>query len=94
MSDVAPSLWHLADYDELCGDSTIECWRSIDEDRDVRVASTSRGVWMIVTWASGASVAFRMIFSPGPLSVERVDVGDERNVTIRATTTLGVQRSR
>ena len=59
-----------------------------------QVTATSRGVWVVVTWASGASVAFRMVFSPGQLCVDRIDVGDDRNVTIRATTSLGAQRSR
>jgi hypothetical protein len=86
-------LWHLADYDELCGEATVECWSSIADDRHLRVVATSRGVWLIVTWPSGASVAFRMILSPGPLGVDTTDA-DERCVTIRASTTLGEQRAR
>ena len=38
----APSLWHLADFEELSGDSTRERWSSVHDDRELRVVTTTR----------------------------------------------------
>jgi hypothetical protein len=88
----ARSPWHLADYDELCG-ATRNVWSSEVDDQVLRLVTTPRGLWLICDWRSGATVAFRVAFSPGELTLEQVDAGDDGIVT-RCATTLGVQQSR
>jgi hypothetical protein len=87
--ELAAAFWRIVQIEELLCDRH-RLWSRQFDDADVDVVFTRSGLWILLGWGGGTSVAFRAAFSPGALSVKRCSVEGE-SLLIEADTRLGRQ---
>src|SRR5262245_61358769 len=87
--ELASRFWRIVQIEELVSDRRRLWSRQLD-DGLLEVAFTRSGLWILVDWGSGASVAFRAAFSPGGLTAKKCSVEDD-GLLIEADTRIGLQ---
>jgi hypothetical protein len=87
--ELASAFWRIVQIEELLSDRH-RLWSGEFDDATLDVAFTRSGIWVVLKWQSGASVAFRTAFSPGSLTVKKCSVEDDA-LLIDADTRIGRQ---
>ena len=87
--DLASAFWRIVQIEELLSDRHRLWSRQFDEST-LEVVFTRSGIWIVLSWRSGASVAFRAAFSPGSLTVKKCSVEGD-SLLIDADTRIGRQ---
>jgi len=87
--ELSSAFWRIVQIEELLSDRRRLWSRQID-DTTLDVVFTRSGLWIVLGWKSGASVAFRAAFSPGGLTVKKCSVEGE-SLLIDADTPIGRQ---
>ena len=81
------AFWKIVQFDELMSDRR-RLWTGVVDGADVEIVFTRSGLWIVLTWGSGASVAVRAAFSPRGLTVTECAVGTDA-VQIELETPIG-----
>ncbi len=87
--ELASAFWRIVQIEELLSDRHRLWSRQYDEST-IEVVFTRSGIWVVLQWRSGASVAFRAAFSPGSLTVKKCSVEGD-GLLIDADTRIGRQ---
>jgi hypothetical protein len=87
--ELASAFWRIVQIEELLSDRH-RLWSRDFDDSTLEIVFTRSGIWIVVDWRSGASVAFRAAFSPGSLAVKKCTVEGD-SVLIDADTRIGRQ---
>jgi hypothetical protein len=87
--ELASAFWRIVQIEELLSDRH-RLWSRDFDDSTLEVVFTRSGIWILLDWRSGASVAFRAAFSPGSLTVKKCTVEGE-SLLIDADTRIGRQ---
>lgn len=87
--DLASAFWRIVQIEELLADRH-RLWSRQFDDSTMEVVFTRTGIWIVLSWRTGASVAFRAAFSPGALTVKKCTV-DGDSLLIDADTRIGRQ---
>jgi hypothetical protein len=87
--ELASAFWRIVQIEELLSDRH-RLWSREFGDSTLEIVFTRSGIWIMLNWRSGASVAFRAAFSPGALTVKKCSVEGDA-LLIDADTRIGRQ---
>ena len=87
--ELASAFWRIVQIEELLSDRH-RLWSREYDDATMEVVFTRSGIWIVLEWRSGSSVAFRAAFSPGSLTVKKCSVEGD-GLLIDADTRVGRQ---
>ena len=87
--ELASSFWRIVQVEELLSDRH-RLWSRQYDDATIEIVFTRSGIWLMLDWHSGPSVAFRAAFSPGSLTVKKCSVEGD-SLLIDADTRIGRQ---
>lgn len=87
--ELASAFWRIVQIEELLSDRH-RLWSHRVGDAMIEVVFTRSGIWVVLDWRSGTSVAFRAAFSPGSLTVKQCTV-EGGALLIDAGTRIGRQ---
>lgn len=87
--ELASAFWRIVQIEELLSDRH-RLWSRQYDDASIEIVFTRSGIWVVLGWRSGVSVAFRAVFSPGSLTVKNCSVEGD-GLLIDAETRIGRQ---